>query len=50
MSPWDISATNPKPLTACVIQTSTDYGLNEAQELLQIPGSVLLCLDYFVSF
>lgn len=40
----------PKPRTECVIQTTTNYGLNEAEELLQIAGNVLLCLHYLVSF
>lgn len=38
-----------KPPTVSAIQTSTNYGLNEADKLLQIAGSVCLLLHYLVS-
>lgn len=39
----------PKQPTVSAIQTSTNYGLNEADKLLQIAGSVCLLLHYLVS-
>lgn len=44
-----MTATNPKPPTVSAIRTSTNYGLNEADKLLQIAGSVGLLLHYLVS-
>lgn len=38
-----------KPPTVSAIQRSTNYGLNEADKLLQIAGSVCLLLHYLVS-
>lgn len=49
-APGTLPTQNPRPLTVCAIQTSTNYGLNETKELLQIAGSVLLCPHYLVSF
>lgn len=46
--PGTFPSTNPKPLTACAIQTGTNYGLNEAEELLQITGRDLWCLHYLL--
>lgn len=45
-----VPSTNPKPLTVPDVQTSTNYGLNDAEELLQIAGIVCLCPHYLVGF